>query len=155
MPHGRGPVTAFPADGDHGYWHNRAGGDWATYVVDEVIPRVVRRFGANSRRLAIGGISMDGFGAFGDIALHHPGRFCAVGGHSPALWFEGGETAPGAFDDAADFETNDVVDAVQSDPEAFGEARAGSTMARKIPSASNEGFVATGMSTGPTTSAST
>ena len=50
---------------------------------------------------------MGGFGAY-DLALQHPGRFCAVGGHSPALWFEGGETAPGAFDDAADFERNDV-----------------------------------------------
>ncbi len=65
---------------------------------------------------------MGGFGAF-DIALHHPGRFCAVGGHSPALWFDGSETAPGAFDDAVDFEHNDVVGTVQSDPEAFGDSR--------------------------------
>ena len=49
-------------------------------------------------RVAIGGISMGGFGAY-DLALQHPGRFCAVGGHSAALWFEGGETAPGAFDE--------------------------------------------------------
>lgn len=35
-----------------------------------------------------------------DLAMLHPGRFCAVGGHSPALWFDGGETAPGAFDSA-------------------------------------------------------
>jgi len=118
---GRGPVVAFPAGGDHGYWHDRAEGDWDAYVMDEVVPLVVRRFGIDPNRLAIGGISMGGFGAF-DIALHDPGRFCAVGGHSPALWFEGGETASGAFDDAADFKRNDVVGAVQADPEAFGDA---------------------------------
>jgi len=121
--HGRrGAIVAFPAGGDHGYWHNRREGDWDTYVADEVIPLVVRRFGIDPHRVAIGGISMGGFGAF-DIALHHPGRFCAVGGHSPALWFDGSETAPGAFDDAADFNRNDVVGAVEGDPEAFGNAR--------------------------------
>ncbi|HET6997849.1 MAG TPA: alpha/beta hydrolase-fold protein [Solirubrobacterales bacterium] len=120
--HGRGPVVAFPAGGDHGYWHNRAEGDWETYVMDEVVPTVVRRFGVDPERLAIGGISMGGFGAY-SIALNNPGRFCAVGGHSPALWFDGGETAPGAFDDAADFERNDVVGTVQADPDAFGDAR--------------------------------
>jgi len=120
--HGRGPVIAFPAGGVHGYWHDRAGGDWEAYVTSEVIPRVVRRFGVDPHRLAIGGISMGGFGAF-DIALHHPGKFCAAGGHSPALWFEGGETAPGAFDDAADFKRNDVVGTIQADPEAFGDTR--------------------------------
>jgi S-formylglutathione hydrolase FrmB len=121
--HGRrGPVVAFPAGGVHGYWHDRADGDWEKWVMDEVIPLVVRRFGIDPQRLAIGGISMGGFGAY-DIALKNPGRFCAVGGHSPALWFDGSETAPGAFDDAADFERNDVVEAVQNDPEAFGEAK--------------------------------
>jgi pimeloyl-ACP methyl ester carboxylesterase len=73
--HGHGPVIAFPAGGVHGYWHNRADGDWDTWVSEEVIPRVVKRFGIDSQRIAIGGISMGGFGAF-DIALHHPGMFC-------------------------------------------------------------------------------
>jgi S-formylglutathione hydrolase FrmB len=119
---GKQPVVAFPDGGDHGYWHNRKEGGWGTYVVHEVIPTVVRRFGIDPERLAIGGISMGGFGAY-DIALEHPGRFCAVGGHSPALWFEGGETAPGAFDNLADFERNDVVATVEEDPDAFGETR--------------------------------
>ena len=118
----KGPVYAFPAGGVHGYWHNRADGDWEDWVVDEVIPAVVKRFGIDPRRIAIGGISMGGFGAY-SIALHHPGRFCAVGGHSPALWLEAGETAPGAFDDEADFERNDVIERVQEDPEAFGDTR--------------------------------
>jgi S-formylglutathione hydrolase FrmB len=105
----RAPILAFPDGGDHGYWHNRAEGGWGRYVMREVIPTVVRRFGADPGRIAIGGISMGGFGAY-DLTLLHPGRFCAVGGHSPALWFEGGETAPGAFDGATDFERNDVVE---------------------------------------------
>lgn len=140
--HGRGPVIAFPAGGVHGYWHNRADGDWDTWVSEEVIPLVEHRFGVDPHRVAIGGISMGGFGAY-DIALHHPGMFCAVGGHSPALWFEGGETAPGAFDDAADFERNDVVGAVQEDPEAFGDARVWIDYGAEDPfRVYDEGFVA-------------
>jgi S-formylglutathione hydrolase FrmB len=118
----RAPVVAFPDGGDHSYWHDRAGGNWGRYVMREVIPKVERRFGTDPHRVAIGGISMGGFGAY-DLALLHPHRFCAVGGHSPALWFDGGETAPGAFDDAADFERNDVVGMVRGDPEAFGDMR--------------------------------
>jgi S-formylglutathione hydrolase FrmB len=104
----RAPVIAFPDGGDHSYWHDRRGGAWGRYVMREVIPRVVARTGADGDRLAIGGISMGGFGAY-DLARLHPGRFCAVGGHSPALWRSSGETAPGAFDDAADFSRHDVV----------------------------------------------
>jgi S-formylglutathione hydrolase FrmB len=114
----RAPIVAFPYGGDHSYWHNRASGDWANYVVDEVIPQVAHRYDADPDRVAIGGISMGGFGAF-DLALHYPGRFCAVGGHSPALWQTGAQTAPGAFDDEADFERNDVIGAAASNPAPF------------------------------------
>jgi S-formylglutathione hydrolase FrmB len=117
----RAPIVAFP-DGENSYWHDRGDGDWGRYVMREVIPAVQRRFGSDPHRIAIGGISMGGFGAY-DLALDHPGRFCAVGGHSPALWFEAGETAPGAFDDPADFARNDVVGKVEADPDAFGSTR--------------------------------
>ncbi len=109
----RAPVVAFPYGGDHSYWHDRADGGWASYVVDEVIPQVARRFDADSQRVAVGGISMGGFGAL-DLALHHPGRFCAVGGHSPAVWESGAETASGAFDDTEDFARNDLVAAARA-----------------------------------------
>ena len=115
----RAPIVAFPGDDGDSYWHNRASGNWGTYVMREVIPLVVRRFGADPHRVAIGGISMGGFGAY-DLALAHPGRFCAVGGHSPALWLAAEDTAPGAFDSAEDFERNDVIAKVRSDPGAFG-----------------------------------
>ena len=114
----KAPIVAFPDGGDHSYWHDRRGGDWGRYVMREVIPKVERRFGTDPHRVAIGGISMGGFGAY-DLALLHPRRFCAVGGHSPALWFKAEETAPGAFDGAADFNRNDVVRMVRGNPEAF------------------------------------
>ena len=44
---------------------------------------------------------MGGFGAL-DLARHDPSRFCAVGGHSAAVWTTAGATARGAFDDAED-----------------------------------------------------
>ena len=84
----------FPNGGNHGYWHDRRGAKWARYVLDEVIPRAVAELHADPKRVAIGGISMGGFGAL-DIARLHPHRFCAVGAHSPALWQTAGETAPG------------------------------------------------------------
>ena len=102
------PLVAFPYGDDHSYWHDRADGDWGRYVTREVIPAVVKRFGADPRRVAIGGISMGGFGAF-DIARLRPSEFCAVGGHSAALWTTAGDTAPGAFDDSADFARHDVI----------------------------------------------
>jgi S-formylglutathione hydrolase FrmB len=111
----RAPVVAFPDGGDHSYWHDRADGQWAEYVINEVIPQVSDEFGADANRVAIGGISMGGFGAL-DLARLHPGRFCAVGGHSPALWQTGAETAEGAFDDEADFNAHDVVGAAQANP---------------------------------------
>jgi S-formylglutathione hydrolase FrmB len=114
----RAPIVALPDGGDDSYWHDRAGGDWGTYVTDEVIPQVAKQFDADPDRVAIGGISMGGFGAY-DIARLHPGRFCAVGGHSPALWQTGGETAPGAFDDADDFAAHDVIGSVATNPAAF------------------------------------
>jgi S-formylglutathione hydrolase FrmB len=115
---GGAPVVAFPDGGDHSYWHNRQGGNWDRYLFREVIPQVARSAAADTHRVAVGGISMGGFGAY-DLVLHHPGRFCAVGGHSPALWRSASETAPGAFDDAADFGRNNVIGAARRDDPAF------------------------------------
>lgn len=137
----RAPVVAFPDGGDHSYWHNRDGGRWDRYVMREVIPEVVRRFGIDSGKVAVGGISMGGFGAY-NLALRHPRRFCAVGGHSAALWFESGETAPGAFDSAADFNRNDVVGEVRGNPDAFAGMRVWNDYGDEDPfRAYNEGFV--------------
>jgi poly(3-hydroxybutyrate) depolymerase len=106
------PDVVFPSGGPDSYWHARRGGDWGAYVLREVIPEAIRRLHADGRRVAIGGISMGGFGAY-DIARRDPTRFCAVGGHSAAMWFRGSDTAPGAFDDADDFARNDLIATAQ------------------------------------------
>ena len=116
---GGAPVVAFP-DGEESWWHERETGDWERYVVREVIPAVSRRFDADPRRVAIGGISMGGFGAY-HLGLAYPDRFCAVGGHSAGLWRSEAEEFPGAFDDRADYLENDVMATVAADPAAFGE----------------------------------
>lgn len=106
------PDVVFPSGGPDSYWHARGSGDWGAYVLREVIPDAVRRLHADGHRVAIGGISMGGFGAF-DVARRAPGRFCAIGGHSAAMWLRGADTAPGAFDDAQDFARNDLVATAQ------------------------------------------
>lgn len=51
---------------------------------------------------------MGGYGAY-EIAAVRPDRFCAVGGHSAAIWTAAGQSAPGAFDDAQDFNAHDII----------------------------------------------
>ena len=99
----RAPAVLLVNGGKASYFHDRNSGDWGTYVLRRAIPAGLRRLGADRRRIAIGGISMGGFGA-----LHLATRrsFCAVGGHSPALWRSGGETPAGAFDDGEDFDAS-------------------------------------------------
>jgi poly(3-hydroxybutyrate) depolymerase len=104
----RAPDVLLADGGDHSYWHDRSDGAWGTSVLREAIPAALARSAADERRIAIGGISMGGFGAL-DLARLAPGRFCAVGGHSAALWFRGGDSAAGAFDDAADFARHDLL----------------------------------------------
>jgi S-formylglutathione hydrolase FrmB len=111
----RAPVIAAPYGGEASYWHDRTGGAWGQWVVDEVIPRVQREFETDGERVAVSGISMGGFGAL-DLVRLNPGAFCAVGAHSPALWLSAEETAEGAFDDAEDFAAHDVVAAASTDP---------------------------------------
>jgi S-formylglutathione hydrolase FrmB len=63
---------------------------------------------------------MGGYGAF-EVARHaRAGRFCAIGGHSPAFWLSAGQTAPGAFDDAADFNRHDVYRYVRTHHRPYG-----------------------------------
>jgi Putative esterase len=100
----RAPDVLLLDGGDDSYWHNRADGAWGSMVLREAIPACIAR--THARRVAIGGISMGGYGA---LLLGSRRRgFCAVGVQSPALWLSAGETAPGAFDDAEDYERNDV-----------------------------------------------
>ncbi len=115
---GRAPIVVFPDGGDSSYWHDRSSGDWGRYLIDEVIPQAAERTGADPSRVVVGGISMGGFGAL-NLAQRNPGRFCGAGGHSPALFRSAGETPQGAFDDAPDFERNDVIGTARRDPSGF------------------------------------
>ena len=109
----RAPVVLLADGGDHSYWHDRRDGAWGSSVAREAIPAPLQRTHADARRVAIGGISMGGFGAL-DVARLWPRRFCAVGAHSAALWFRGGDTPSGAFDDAEDFARHDVLGAARA-----------------------------------------
>ncbi len=128
----RAPVVAFPDGGYDSDWHDREGGDWASYVLDEAVPLLAKRFAPHPRLVAIGGISMGGFGAY-HLGLLRPARFCAVGGHSAALWFDSSEAFEGAFDDRADFRRTDVIAAVRSDPEPFGDTPTWNDIGRSDP----------------------
>jgi S-formylglutathione hydrolase FrmB len=108
----RAPVVVLLNGGGHSYYHDRRDGPWASMILREAIPDAVRRFGTRPGRIAIGGESMGGYGAF-LVASQRPREFCAVGGHSAALWMSAGQTAPGAFDDAADYARNDVFAAAR------------------------------------------
>jgi enterochelin esterase-like enzyme len=103
----RAPVVFLP-EGDIGWWHNRAEGPWGSYVLHEAIPAVLKRTDADPHRVAIGGISMGGFGAL-DLGRIEPKRFCAVGGHSPAVLLNESQNLLGGFDNAADFERHDLI----------------------------------------------
>lgn len=102
----RAPVVVLP-DGQVGWWHDRDEGRWGSYVLDEVIPAALARSGADPNRVAVGGISMGGFGAL-DLGRHQD-RFCAVGGHSPAVFQRGNDDISFGFDNAADFARNDLI----------------------------------------------
>jgi S-formylglutathione hydrolase FrmB len=116
----RAPVVVFANGGNHSYYHDRADGRWGSYILREVIPAAVRKYDLDGRRVAIGGFSMGGFGA---LHLARFRRFCAVGGHSAAMWRTGGETPQGAFDNAEDFEQNDIIEAAAANPHLYRRAR--------------------------------
>jgi S-formylglutathione hydrolase FrmB len=107
----RAPVVVALNGGAHSYYHDRKDGRWATMLLREAIPDAVRRFRTDGQ-IAIGGISMGGYGAL-HLASLRPKEFCAVGGHSAALWTSGGASAPGAFDNAEDYARNDVFAAAR------------------------------------------
>lgn len=103
------PFAIAAVDGGNRYWHRRADGDDpAAMVVDEFLPLLARR-GFDTARLGLTGYSMGGYGALhlaGGLGAEHVRAVSAI---SPALWRSAGETARGAFDDAADFAANTVL----------------------------------------------
>jgi enterochelin esterase-like enzyme len=108
----RAPVVLLP-QGDTGGWHDRAEGTWGTHVLREAIPAALARSGADRDRVAIGGISMGGFGAL-DLGRIAPKRFCAVGGHSPAVFTRNSDDFSFLFDNGGDFARHDLLHLAQA-----------------------------------------
>jgi S-formylglutathione hydrolase FrmB len=100
----RAPALLLVDGGDHSYYHDRHDFAWGTHTLRAI--EATRRDLHASSKTAIGGFSMGGFGAF-DLARSK--AFCAVGGHSPAIFPSGAETPAGAFDSAEDFAAHDLL----------------------------------------------
>lgn len=102
------PFAVVAVDGGGGYWHNRASGDDAgAMVLDELIPMLATQ-GLDTSRVGFIGWSMGGYGALLLGSRLGPARTAAICAVSPALWTSPGAAAPGAFDDAEDYEANSV-----------------------------------------------
>jgi S-formylglutathione hydrolase FrmB len=102
------PIAVVAADGGpDSYWHKRKSGiDPQAMLHDELLPHIDAVLGVQLPR-AIMGWSMGGYGAL-LAAERHPDLYKAVVGSSPALFPNANATSPGAFDDAADYQRNDV-----------------------------------------------
>lgn len=100
-------VVASVDGGSASYWHPRTDGtDASAMVTEELVPMLRERFGLASG-LGLYGWSMGGYGAL-RLALRQPG-IVAVAACSPALFASYDDTSPGAFDDRAQFDREDLV----------------------------------------------
>jgi S-formylglutathione hydrolase FrmB len=105
---GSPPIVLVGADGGVGYWHRRASGDDAGRMLfDELVPMLHAR-GFRTERIGLMGASMGGYGALLWSERLGRRRVAAVGAMSPAIWHRYPDSAPGAFDSAADFAAHDV-----------------------------------------------
>jgi enterochelin esterase-like enzyme len=90
-------------------WHPRANGDDPQAMIsDELLPMLHQR-GLQTSRVGVWGWSLGGYGAL--LLGEHLGstRVAAVAAASPAIWTSFGSAQSGTFDDAADFQRNDVL----------------------------------------------
>lgn len=117
---GRGylPLELVAIDGSDTYWHERVSGeDRMAMLLDEFIPWFEGRsdvggVGGSRDHRAMMGWSMGGYGAL-LAAERRPDMFAAVCAASPALWYGYDDGVGDAFDDARDFEENDVFAGVE------------------------------------------
>jgi enterochelin esterase-like enzyme len=91
--------------GDHSYRHPRHDGDPAGMVVDEFLP-LLSQHGLEVRRIGLLGNSMGGYGALYLASVLARQRCSVAIAESPAVWRQAGQSAAGAFDDAADFDAH-------------------------------------------------
>lgn len=102
------PYALASVDGGNTYWHHRRSGEDAGAMVTEELMPLLQRKGLDTGRLGFLGWSMGGYGALRLAGLIGPPRVFGVAAMSPALWHRYADSAPGAFDDEADFEQNTV-----------------------------------------------
>lgn len=102
------PFAIAAVDGGNGYWHRRASGDDSgAMVLDEFLPLLGEQ-GLDTSRVGFLGWSMGGYGAMLLGSRLGPARTAAICAVSPALWTSPGAAAPGAFDDAADYDAHSL-----------------------------------------------
>lgn len=101
------PWAVASLDGGEEYWHRRRDGSDTQRDLVEVLMPFVGSKAPNAEPVIIGW-SMGGYGAL-LLSIKHPRLFSVAVASSPAMWTSFGASAPGAFDDAADFMANDVM----------------------------------------------
>ena len=95
-------------DGGDTYWHaRRSGVDTGAMVAEDFLP-LLARHGLRTDRIGLLGWSMGGYGALWLGTRLGPRLVGGVAAESAALWQSPGDSAPGAFDDRADFVAHDV-----------------------------------------------
>lgn len=105
---GATPYAMASVDGGESYWHARADGeDAGAMVVNEFLP-LLGAHGLDVDQIALLGWSMGGYGALHLASALGSDRVVAATAMSPALWHRFADSAPGAFDDAADFDRSNV-----------------------------------------------
>jgi S-formylglutathione hydrolase FrmB len=102
------PFAVASVDGGDTYWHQRRSGEnSAAMVTAELLP-VLRARGLRTDRIGLLGWSMGGYGALLLAAGLGSAQVSVCVAESPALWLRAADTAPGAFDDAADYAAHTV-----------------------------------------------
>lgn len=105
---GAAPFAIASVDGgDHSYWHPRSDGDAAAMVADEFLP-ILAAHGLDTSRIGLYGWSMGGYGALYLASVLRSPRVAVAVAESPAIWHQAGQSAAGAFDDAADFNAHQL-----------------------------------------------
>ncbi|MEY2403865.1 MAG: hypothetical protein QOD38_1416 [Acidimicrobiaceae bacterium] len=101
------PWAVTSLDGGETFWHERKdGSNTQRDLIEGLIPFVSAK--APAAKSVVIGWSAGGFGAL-LAALQHPDTFVAAVGNGASIWPSFSSATPGAFDDAADFDANDVL----------------------------------------------
>jgi pimeloyl-ACP methyl ester carboxylesterase len=106
---GAPPFVIAAVDGGTTYWHPRPDGeDAGAMLVDEFLP-ILEREGLDTRRIALMGWSMGGYGALRLAGLLGRDRVAAVVAASPAIWRDPGDASDSGFDDEQEYEQFSVL----------------------------------------------